>query len=165
MTHAISFEELFAWNHETAAFWKAHLEANPALLELPCDIGGAANVQELVRHIWAAELRWSQRIAGLPEIAKEAIPAGLVDALFGLHQQAELIIRTLLDDAAHDWDKTLTLKLDWLPPQARVISHRKALAHSLFHGQRHWAQLATLVRAAGFPSEFKGDILFSLALA
>ena len=164
MTPAISFEELFDWNHETAAFWKAHLDANPALLELPCDIGGAANVKELVRHVWTAELRWSQRIAGLPEIAKGDIPSRPVDALFGLHQQAELVVRTLLDDPARDWDKTLTLKLDWLPPQARVISRRKALAHSLFHGQRHWAQLATLVRAAGFPSEFKGDILFSSAL-
>ena len=30
------------------------------LLELPCGIGGTANVQEFVRHIWAAELRWSR---------------------------------------------------------------------------------------------------------
>jgi hypothetical protein len=37
-------------------------------------------------------------------------------------------------------------------------------AHALFHSQRHWAQLATLVRAAGFPSGFFGDILISSAL-
>jgi uncharacterized damage-inducible protein DinB len=37
-------------------------------------------------------------------------------------------------------------------------------AHALFHGQRHWAQLATLVRVAGFPSGFKGDLLLSRAL-
>ena len=29
------------------------LEANPGLLELPCDIGGTKTVQEFVRHIWA----------------------------------------------------------------------------------------------------------------
>jgi uncharacterized damage-inducible protein DinB len=164
MTPDISFDELFAWNHESAAFWKAHLEANPALLELPCGIGGAANVQELVRHIWAGELRWCHRIAGLPELAREGIPAGPLDAVFGLHEQAEQVLRTLLDDPSQDWEKTLTLNFDWLPPQARVISRRKALAHTLFHSQRHWAQLATLVRAAGFPSEFQGDLIFSRAL-
>jgi hypothetical protein len=36
--------------------------------------------------------------------------------------------------------------------------------HALFHSQRHWAQLATLVRVAGFPSGFKGDLLLSQAL-
>jgi hypothetical protein len=39
------------------------------------------------------------------------------------------------------------------------------MAHMLFHSQRHWAQLATLVRSAGFPSGFKGDILFSEGIA
>jgi len=164
MTPAISLEELLAWNHESAAFWKTHLDANPALLKLPCGIGGAANVQEFVRHIWAVELRWSQRLAGLPELAKEDIPAGPLDALFGLHEQAEHIFGTLLGDPAQDWDKTFTLNYDWLPPDARTFSRRKLAAHTLFHSQRHWAQLATLVRVAGFPSGFKGDLLFSQAL-
>lgn len=164
MTPAISLDELLVWNHESAAFWKAHLDANPTLLELRCGIGGTANVQEFIRHIWAAELRWAQRMAGLPELAREDIPAGPLDALFGLHEQAKQIFRTLLDDPAQDWEKTFTLNYDWLPPQARTFSRRKLVAHALFHSQRHWAQLATLVRAAGFPSEFKGDLLFSLAL-
>ena len=58
MTPAITLEELLVWNQETSGFWKAHLEANPALLELPCGIGGTANVQELVAHVWGVELRW-----------------------------------------------------------------------------------------------------------
>ena len=66
MTPAITLEELLKWNQESSDFWKAHLEANPALLALPCGIGGAANVQQFVRHIWGVELRWGQRIAGLP---------------------------------------------------------------------------------------------------
>ena len=164
MTPAITLEELLAWNDESAAFWKAHLEANPDLLTLPCGIGGAANVQEFVRHIWGVELRWSQRIAGLPELAREEMPVGPLDALFGMHQQAVKIVRTLLDDPAQKWDETMTLDYPWLPPHARNSSRRKVMAHTLFHSQRHWAQLATLVRAAGFPSGFKGDLLLSSAL-
>jgi hypothetical protein len=46
-TVGITLEELLAWNEQSAAYWKTHLDANPALLELPCDIGGTANVQDL----------------------------------------------------------------------------------------------------------------------
>jgi uncharacterized damage-inducible protein DinB len=163
MTAAITMEELLAWNEESSNFWKAHLEANTALLELPCGIGGTANVQEFVRHIWGVELIWAQRIAGLPVTDRNTMPAGPLDALFDLHLKATGVLRGLLDDPGKNWDETLNLDLAWLPPEARTFSHRKALAHTLFHSQRHWAQLATLVRTAGFPSGFRGDLIFSPA--
>jgi uncharacterized damage-inducible protein DinB len=164
MTPAVTLEELLAGSQESADFWKVHLDANPALLELPCSIGGAADVQAFVRHIFAAELIWAQRVAGLPEISRESIPAGPLDTLFGLHLEAVRVFRALIDDQARNWDETLTLGFSWLPPHARTGSKRKLAAHALFHSQRHWAQLATLVRAAEFPSGFKGDLLFSQAL-
>jgi uncharacterized damage-inducible protein DinB len=164
MTLAITHEELLSWNQEAAAFWKSQLEANPALLDLPCGIAGADNVQQFVRHIWGVELRWSQRIARLPETPREDVPTGPLSALFALHEQAVHIWRSLLDSPAEDWEDTLTMNYDWLPSQARTASRRKLMAHALFHSQRHWAQLATLVRHAGFPSGFKGDLIFSAAL-
>jgi uncharacterized damage-inducible protein DinB len=100
----------------------------------------------------------------LEESPKESIPAGPLEALFGLHLAAAEIFRTMLDDPGRNWDETYTLSFPWLPPQARTASKRKLFAHALLHSQRHWAQLATLVRAAGFPSGFKGDLLFSSAL-
>lgn len=163
MTTGIGMEELLAWSDEAAGSWRAHLEANPALLELPCDIGGAANVQGLVRHIWAVELRWSQRVAGLPQTPREGLPAGPLDALYQMHTQGLRIARGLLD-AGMDWEETISLDYDWMPPHARHSSKRKVLAHMLFHSQRHWAQLATLVRKAGYPADFKGDLLFSSAV-
>jgi uncharacterized damage-inducible protein DinB len=164
MTPAITLDELLAWSVEASKFWKTHLDANPALLALPCDIGGTATVQEFVRHIWGVELRWGQRIAGLPQLAKEDTPAGPLDALFNLHIQAVEIFRMLLADPALNWDEKMTLDVNWLPPDARAFSRRKIAAHALFHSQRHWAQLATLVRTAGFPSGFWGDMLLSSAL-
>jgi uncharacterized damage-inducible protein DinB len=62
------------------------------------------------------------------------------------------------------WEQSYVLDFDWVPPEARTVSRRKVAAHALFHSQRHWAQLSTLVRQAGFPSGFKGDLLFSPAL-
>ena len=164
MTPAVSLEELLAWNCESAEFWNAHLGANPALLELPCGIGGAATVQDLVRHIWGVELRWAQRVARLPITSVNDLPSGPLVALFGIHVLAAQIGRGLLADPRQDWSETLTLEFDWLPPHARIASRRKLMAHWMFHSQRHWAQLATLVRAAGFPAGFQGDLLFCPAL-
>ena len=165
MTPAITLEELLTWNQESADFWKAHLDANPALLELPCSIGGTANVAELVAHIWGVELRWSQRIAGLPATDKKDMPTAPLDAVFALHVQAMEILRGLLRNPTLQWDETMALDLPWLKPPTRIFSRRKLAGHALFHSQRHWAQLATLVRVAGFPSGFMGDLLFSSGLA
>ena len=164
MTIGITFDQLLDWNIEASDFWRAHLVANPELLDLPCCIGGAASVGAFVAHIWGVELRWGQRLAGLPVIAKEDIPTGPLDAIFALHIMALGIYSDLLADPSQDWDAVMTINLDWLPPQARHPSRRKVMAHALFHSHRHWAQLATLLRAAGHPTEFKGDLLFSLAI-
>jgi hypothetical protein len=107
MSAGITLEEMLAWSEEASAFWKAHLDANPALLELPCGIGGAANVQAFIRHIWAAELRWGQRLAGLPVIDMNEVPAGPLDALFDLHRQAGEVFSALLDLPQKSWEGNL----------------------------------------------------------
>ncbi len=164
MSAGITLQELLAWNQESSRFWKAHLDANPHLLALACDIGGTSNVQEFIRHIWSVELRWSQRLAGLPETPKEDFPSGPLDSLFAQHKQADAIFSELLAAPAKNWEQTYVLNLAWMPPEQRAMSRRKVALHALFHSQRHWAQLATLVRSAGFPSGFKGDLLFSPTL-
>jgi uncharacterized damage-inducible protein DinB len=164
MTPAITLEELLVWNRESADFWKAHMDSNPKLLELPCGIGGTATVQDFVKHIWGVELRWAQRLAVLPVADLKDMPSAPLDALFDLHLKAVQIYRELLANPGKSWHDTMTFDLPFLPPQARTLSRRKLLGHALFHSQRHWAQLGTLVRAAGFPSEFKGDLIFTQAL-
>ncbi|MGA2538529.1 MAG: hypothetical protein ABSF53_21145 [Terracidiphilus sp.] len=164
MTPAITLEQLLAWNQESSDFWKAHLDANPALLQLPCGIGGNVHVQAFVRHIWGAELVWSQIITGQPITDYDVWPDGPLEALFDLHIQAVSNFRSLLNNPTICWDE-MTLHYPWRKPDQPKPTPRKALAHILFHSQRHWAQLSTLVRAAGFPSGFLGDFLFSSALA
>lgn len=164
MSVGITLEELLAWNEEVAAWWKAHLDAHPELLNLPCDIGGAKTVQELVRHIWGVELRWSQRLAGTRVTPKEEMPAGPLDALFALHGEAMEILRGLLNGDEAQWSGSFALELPHIFQGTRKMSRRKIVLHELLHGHRHWAQLATLVRAAGFSSGFGGDLLFSRAL-
>ena len=159
MPAGIALEELLLWNEQSANYWKSHLDANPNLLELPCGIGGANTVQDLVRHIWGAELRWCERLAKTPETPREKIPAGPLAALFDVHLQAVAIFRNLLAAPESTWSDPYILTFDWVPPEERSVSRRKIAGHAMLHSQRHWAQLATLVRNAGFPSKFQGDIL------
>jgi uncharacterized damage-inducible protein DinB len=164
MSVGITMNELLIWQDESARSWKAHLEANPALLDVPCSIGGAGTVQGFVRHIWSAEMRWVERLAALPLTPREEIPTGPVSALYELHERAAAAFRELLAAPEESWNGTIVMDVPSLPEGARAISRRKALAHALFHSQRHWAQLATLAREAGFPAKHGGDLLFSSAL-
>jgi hypothetical protein len=164
MTPAITLEELLAWSREAAKFWKAHFETNPELLELPCTIDDSGVVQELVRHIWVADLRWAQFVSGHPMTPRPDLPKGPLSALFAMHEDAARIFQSLLDDPATNWNETFTLAYDWLPPDLRKASRRKLAAHALLHSQRHWAQLTSLLRVEGFPSNYWGDMIFSRAL-
>lgn len=40
-------------------------------------------------------------------------------------------------------------------------SKRKILIHTLMHSIRHWAQLATELRKAGYKTDWQHDLLFS----
>lgn len=164
MSVGMSLEELLAWSWESSNYWKAYLDANPQVLSLPCDIGGTSNVQGFVRHIWGADLRWGQRLAGLPVIDRDQVPTGPLDALFEMHSKAVGIFRGLLEAPDESWEQPFILDFEWVPPEARKVSRRKIALHALMHSQRHWAQLATLVRKAGFSSGFRGDLLFSPTL-
>ncbi|MGB8259072.1 MAG: hypothetical protein WCE75_01920 [Terracidiphilus sp.] len=161
MIVGITLEELLNWNHEAAEAWKAHFEANPELLRLDCGVGGAANLQVFARHIWGAELRWGQRIAGLPVTGRDEMAGGPLEAIYAFHAEAMRIFRGLLDRPESFWSESYKLDFDWLPEEKRVVTRRKVAVHAMLHSQRHWAQMATFVRMGGASARFKGDLLFS----
>jgi uncharacterized damage-inducible protein DinB len=87
-----------------------------------------------------------------------------LDVLFNMHLEAMKTFRSLLDAPTENWEQTMTFNFAWLQAKNRTLSRRKLMAHALFHGHRHWAQLATLLRTAGHPTGLVGDLIFSSAL-
>lgn len=129
MTPAITLEELLAWNEEVSRFWKIHLDANPALLELPCGIGGNADVQAFIRHIWGAELVWSQIISGLLITDYDVWPHGPLAALYDLHLSAVRNFRALFANAEIQWDEK-TVHYPWRRPETpKPLRARLWLTH------------------------------------
>ena len=158
MTNAVlTAEEILAWNDKTAQGWRQLLTTHPELLTQPCDIAGTKTIAELLQHIAAAQLRYAERLAGLPISDYATIPFDFVDSIYATHDRAAAIFRQLF-----------TSDIDWSEPidfttrtMGTVRSNRKTiLFHALLHGIRHYAQLASLVRQCGVKPDWQMDYLF-----
>src|SRR5271169_4808173 len=127
----ISFAELLTANEGGTQKWRKWFDEQPAaVLNLPLSIALAKNVREFLVHIFAVELRYAERLKGLPITAYESLPTGSVADLFGIGDRAR-------------------------------ASKRKIVVHALLHSVRHWAQLATALREAGYPTNWGKDFLYS----
>lgn len=155
---ALTGEELLAWNDKTAEQWKKLFEAHPHLLALPCDVAGVKTVGELMQHIVAAQLRYAERLVGLPATAYEEIKFGTPAELFVTHAQSMELFRKLLADPTYDWAE----EVEFTTRRAGVLlaSRKTFFIHALTHSIRHYAQLATLVRQHGVAPEWPMDYLF-----
>jgi uncharacterized damage-inducible protein DinB len=154
---ALSAEELIAWNDTTARRWHAFFSANPAALSLPCDIHDAHTVDHFLQHIVAAQLRHAQRLAGQPIDDYDAIPGLTPDDFLRSHDRTVTLLRSLLADPTIDWAGQMEFQT--LTAGRRRSSRRTLLFHAMLHGIRHYAQLATLLRQAGYTPNIPGDYL------
>ena len=153
---SLSAEEIFAWNEKTAAGWRKLLTDHPELLAKPCDIAGTRSVAELLQHIIAAQLRYAERLAGLPISDYASIPFDSVESIYAIHDRAAAIFRQLFSSDV-DWNEPI----DFVTRSMGALhSDRKTiLFHALLHGIRHYAQLATLARQHGFKPGWAMDYL------
>lgn len=158
----LTLKELLHWSDESTCKWLSFLAATPAAQVLPCGIYGTANILGLVRHIVAVEMRHSQRLADLPVTPYAEIPLGPLELFRDLHTETIARIQSLLEDPAQDWAE----RIDFQTVSLGVLhaTRRKIMGHAILHGIRHWAQVSTLIRAAGFQPGIGGDLMVSSAM-
>ena len=159
----ITLEELLADNEASTQKWLTWLADNPAALDVPCDIYNSGSVRGLLKHIWAVELRHSQRLLGEEVIAYDAIPVGSLDDLSAVHAQAVRNLKKFLSEA-NDAALHEIITLQTVSAGTLHASRRKLFTHILLHSMRHWAQLSTALREAGHKTEWPKDFLFSEAM-
>jgi uncharacterized damage-inducible protein DinB len=153
----LTAEEILAWNEKTAQGWRQLLTNHPELLTQPCDIAGTKTVAELLQHIVAAQLRYAERLAGLPISDYESVQFDSVDSIYATHDRAIAIFQQLVISDIN-WDEQLEFTTR---SRGSLRSNRKTiLFHALLHGIRHYAQLATLVRHCGVQPDQPMDYLF-----
>lgn len=161
MSLTISGEKLVAWNDATAQHWRNFIIANPPILALLCDIRNGKTVADTLQHIVAVELRYAQRLAGLPESPYEEIPKSSIDSLHAAHELAIGLVRSLLSNPDYGW--STELNIDTISAGRLRASRETILVHLTLHSMRHYAQLATLVRQQGFKTNWPMDYLFAEA--
>jgi uncharacterized damage-inducible protein DinB len=156
---ALSFHELIAYTGEETERWEAWLRAqDPAVLAVPLGEGRWATVGELIFHTFLVERRYADRLLGDAITPYEGVPHGTVDELFAIHREARAGLARYVEGAtAAEWDEVLTFETLLYGPLHG--SRRKVVAHALVHGVRHWAQIATALRQAGWPEQWPHDLL------
>lgn len=163
MTAGISLEELLADNESATNKWIAWLRSNPSALDVPCDIYNSATVRGVLKHLWAVELRHSQRLLGEDVTSYEAISAESFENLMSVHEKAVANLRKFL---THTTDANLSevMSSQTLSRGTVSASRRKLFVHIMLHSMRHWAQLSTVLRQHGHPTDWPKDFLFSEAM-
>jgi uncharacterized damage-inducible protein DinB len=163
MTLTITLDELLGWTGEERAKWLTWLKANPKALDVTLQPGGRfPTVASLIDHIFLVEYRHTLRLQGKELPTATGISPGDVDALWTYSEKGRQGVRALIP----------TLQpADLNTPRDVVVadgtyqmSPRKLLFHMALHEVRHWAQIASAVRSAGFAPPGNHDLFYSKAL-
>jgi uncharacterized damage-inducible protein DinB len=164
MDDGVAFRELLAYTDAETERWHAWLREQPAEV-LQVRVGDATRetVRELIGHIFAVELRYAQRLVDQPVTQYEELDMGSLDVLWRIHARARGALRQYLDAMpAGERTREMTFQTRKLGPLSATA--HKVVMHTFLHGIRHWAQIATALRQAGYPPQWEHDWLMCEAV-
>jgi uncharacterized damage-inducible protein DinB len=156
MLVSLSLSELMDYTAWERKKWHAQLgQHGPQALQAsagPHGDGRIETVGELVRHIFAAEKRYVERLYSRPLTDPASFRSDDIEALFQLGRQSRKELQELVETwPTTDWDVPRDFKLLNFAVKA---TPRKIVVQTLMHEIRHWAQVATLLRMNGMAGEF-----------
>ena len=155
---ALSGEELLAWLERTSTGWRRLIAEHPQVLAFPCDVRETSSVAGLLQHIVAVELRYAQRLHGLPESPYEDVLMSSGEELYDTHGRAMALMRELLSREGVHWEELIEFQTR--SSGSVRVTRRVVLVHLFMHSIRHYAQLATLVRQHGVEPDWSMDYLY-----
>jgi uncharacterized damage-inducible protein DinB len=165
MIQSLSIEELLGYTTGERTKWDQWFEAQPpqALQATVQREGRFPTVWSLIDHIFLVEKRHTQRLKQEAPLAEQTgVAEADVRALFDYGQAARNELTQFLHSAT-DADLRRLIQFQ-IRDQSFSFTARKLAFHILFHEIRHWAQISTAVRNAGFAPPGFHDLLFSDAL-
>ena len=169
--NSVSFSELLDHTQHESHRWHDWFNQHSQALDVPIDIAGSATVRDLLSHIVFVDLLFAEWLLG-ESITLAAIidPARFTDRIDKTSPDA---IFSVADSALQKWRKVLAKTSDkkWdemmsfpAPTENTKASRRKCFTHAFLHGTRHWAQLTTALRRAGYKQDWQHDFIFSPAM-
>jgi uncharacterized damage-inducible protein DinB len=158
----IRFRELMHYAEAQTRRWRGFFQQQPDALDVEVDIAGTRDISSLIQHIFAAELRYAERLEGAAVTAYEQLPSRSLDEIFSIGETARQKIRRYLTRAT-EADLRTVLTFETRTAGTLSSSKRKIVGHVL-HGIRHWAQIATALRQGGYRQDWPHDFIFTDAL-
>jgi uncharacterized damage-inducible protein DinB len=157
----LAFDKLIEYEEEETQKWEKWLRTQPAqALDVPVGTGDTATVKGLIWHICAVEYRHAQRLLGEPAASPEELRRDSLDAIFRLGDEARMKLTSFLAGATNAvLNETITFETR--SAGTFTCSRQKLLVHVLLHGVRHWAQIATALRQAGYQQDWQHDFLMA----
>jgi uncharacterized damage-inducible protein DinB len=156
----ISYEVLLAYTGGETRRWFDWFEAHPAAaLDVPIGEGRTATVRGMLIHIFAVELRYAQRLLGEPVTPYESLLSNSLHDIFTISGDARNKMEFYLASATSD-DLNKSLTFETISMGTLKASAATIVAHYFIHGIRHWAQVATALRQAGYKDQWAHDVLF-----
>ena len=164
MDDGVSFRDLLAYTDGETERWHAWLrEQPPEVLQVRIGLATRETVRDLIGHIFAAELRYGQRLQGLPATSYDDLDMSSLDALWRIHARSRQTLRAYLDAMPPgERERHMTFQTRTMG-ELSATAH-KQVVHLFLHGIRHWAQIATALRQAGHPQPWEHDWLMSDAV-
>lgn len=166
MMPVIASSELLDWiAAETDAYERWFGQQPAAVWSLPTGPAPSdGTVRDLLLHIYVVDLRYGERLLGLPVTDHAVALSGARDAVgvFTLARRGQSLLRRAIERDADDWDAQVVSVTR--SAGTYVTSRRKVLAHALTHHIRHLGQLAMVLRQHGHPTTWMHDLLLSDAM-
>jgi uncharacterized damage-inducible protein DinB len=157
---ALSYRTLLSYTAGEQGRWHDWFITNPAAFELPFADGVMSTIGGLVFHIFAVERRYAERLLETRVSTFEEMLVTEIEPVFALGDDARAQLeRYLFSATPEDMKKVLTFKT--LTAGTVSASKAKIASNVFLHGIRHWGQIATALRQAGFPAQWGHDYLLS----
>jgi uncharacterized damage-inducible protein DinB len=157
---ALTYEVLLEVTSTEHHRWRDWFVEHPKAWAVPFATGRMATIGGLVQHIFAVELRYSQRLLDQEVTSWEEFRQTSIDEVFELGDHARgQLVHFLSTAPEKELDRVLTFQT--LTAGTVSASKYKIASNIFLHDIRHWGQIATVLRQKGFADQWPHDMLLS----
>ena len=157
---ALSYRTLLELTSTEHHRWRDWFVEHPKAWSVPFASGRMATVGGVVLHIFAVELRYSQRLLDQEVTTWEEFGQSSIEEVFELGDHARgQLVQFLTTAPEKELDRVLTFQT--LTAGTVSASKHKIASNVFLHDIRHWGQIATVLRQNGFGDQWPHDLLLN----
>jgi uncharacterized damage-inducible protein DinB len=157
---ALRYETLLELTSTEHHRWYQWFLEHPAAWNVPFATGRMATIGQLVLHVFAVELRYTQRLFDQEVTRWEDFSQSSIEDVFELGDNARAqLVQFLTTVPESELDRVLSFET---LTAGKVTASKHKIASNIFlHDIRHWGQIATVLRQHGHTDQWPHDLLLS----